>query len=241
MTVPVEGWPTSTRQLEQRQRELAALEPSPWSAGGRLIVAGLFAASATGLAGRGAAGDPLWAGAAVVDAAEPNRPLELAVVRGRAGGPYIAGMLALRVGQLLERAIRSLRHRPDLVMVDGTGRDHPRRAGLAVQLGAVLDLPTVGVTIRPLVAPAVDAPSDRATAAEVVLEGDVVGYAVRTRRGARPVIAHAGWRTTPEVARDVVLAVASGRSRTPEPLRWARRAAREARAQDESGRERHPS
>ena len=30
---------------------------------------------------------------------------------------------------------------PDVLLLDGTGRDHPRRCGLAVHLGAVLDLP----------------------------------------------------------------------------------------------------
>ena len=33
-------------------------------------------------------------------------------------------------------------------LVDATGRDHPRRAGLATSLGAVLDLPTVGCWLR---------------------------------------------------------------------------------------------
>jgi deoxyribonuclease V len=33
--------------------------------------------------------------------------------------------------------------RPDVLLVNATGRDHPRQAGLGVQLGAVLGLPTV--------------------------------------------------------------------------------------------------
>ncbi|MCB1272621.1 MAG: endonuclease V [Microthrixaceae bacterium] len=36
----------------------------------------------------------------------------------------------------------------DAVMVDATGRDHPRRCGLALHLGHLLDLPSVGVTHR---------------------------------------------------------------------------------------------
>jgi deoxyribonuclease V len=229
VTAEGEAWPTEVQELEERQRRLAELEPSPWRPGERLVVAGLFAASATGLVGAGAAGDPLWVGAAVVDTAEASRPLELTVTPGRAGGPYVAGLLSLREGPLLERAARALTVRPDVLLVDGTGRDHPRRAGLAIHLGAVLDLPTVGVTVRPLVAAPVEPPPERGSAAPLVLDGEVVGHAVRTRRGARPVLAHAGWRTSPDVALEVVLAVAAGRSRTPEPIRLARRAAREAR------------
>ena len=52
---------------------------------------------------------------------------------------------------------------------------------------------------------------------------------MRTRVGARPLAVHAAWGTSPEAAVEVVLA-ATGRARTPEPLRAARAAARRARA-----------
>jgi hypothetical protein len=73
-------------------------------------------------------------------------------VRGRAGWPYLPTLLALREGPLLEQAVRALEIVPEVLVVNATGRDHPRRAGLALPLGAVLELPTVGVTTRPLVA-----------------------------------------------------------------------------------------
>ena len=47
--------------------------------------------------------------------------------------------------------------------------------------------------------------------------------------GARPVLAHAAWRTSPELARDVAIDL-TGRWRTPLPLRAARTLARRARA-----------
>jgi len=53
-------------------------------------------------------------------------------------------MLALREGLLLEQAMRALPIAPEVLVVNATGRDHPRRAGLALHLGAVLGLPTVG-------------------------------------------------------------------------------------------------
>jgi deoxyribonuclease V len=73
-------------------------------------------------------------------------------VEGEAGAPYEPGLLALRGGPLLEAAVRALKNLPDVLLIDGTGRDHPRRAGIALHLGAVLDLPTVGVTHRALLA-----------------------------------------------------------------------------------------
>jgi len=62
-----------------------------------------------------------------------------------------------------------------------------------------------------------------------VLDGEIVGVWLRTRRGARPLAVHPGWRTELDAAISVVLAV-SGARRTPEPLRAARRLARERRA-----------
>ena len=95
-------------------------------------------------------------------------------MHGKSGAPYAAGLLALREGPLLEGAVRALQQRPDLVLVDATGRDHPRRAGLALHLGAVLDLPTIGVTNRPLAA-ARRPGTGRGAAAPLMLDGAVVG------------------------------------------------------------------
>ncbi len=137
-------------------------------------------------------------------------------------------MLALREGALLEAAVRALPQPPDVLLVDATGRDHPQRAGLALHLGAVLDLPTVGVTHRPLVAEGEWPPDERGARSPLTVDGELVGYWLRTRAGTRPLAAHAAWRTDPETAAEVVFATC--RARTPEPLRQARRRAREARA-----------
>jgi len=117
-----------------------------------------------------------------------------------------------------------------VLLVDATGRDHPRRAGLALHLGAVLGVPSIGVTHRPLVARG-EPPSlgERGRSSPVFLDDEEVARWVCTRTGVRPVVAHAGWRTSPDVAAEVVLRFASG-ARTPEPLRLARCCAREARS-----------
>lgn len=224
------GWPTAPGELEALQQRLARLEPRIWRPDPerRLVVAGAFVAGPVGLVGIGGAGDPLWVAAVALVAGEPG-PLSSTAVHGRAGGPYVPGLLALREGPLLERAIRTLRLTPDVVLVNGTGLDHPRRAGIALHLGAVLDVPTVGVTVRPLIAAPVEPAADRGLSAPLVLGGEIVGAALRTRRGARPVMVHAAWRTDAAVALDVVRGV-TGRYRTPEPIRLARRLAREARA-----------
>lgn len=186
-----------------------------------LAVAGLFVASSTSGA------DRCWAAASVVRGGGAETT---AVAAGMADAPYAPGRLALREGRLLERAMRTLADPIDVVLVNATGRDHPRGAGLALHLGAVLDLPTIGVTDRPLVAePSGEPGTERGSSVALLLDGDVVGHVVRTRRRAKPLVVHAGWRTDPETARTVVLE-ACARARTPEPIRRARHEARVARA-----------
>jgi len=155
--------------------------------------------------------------------------VESAVVRGRLDAPYVPGLLALREGRPLEQAIRRLRRLPDVLIVNATGSDHPRRAGLSIHLGAVCGVPTVGVTDRPLVATGPEPGPHRGAAAELLLNGELVGYRLRTRAGARSIVVHDGWRVQPESALALVLDVTAG-SRTPEPLRAARRLARAARS-----------
>jgi deoxyribonuclease V len=152
-----------------------------------------------------------------------------ATLVGQAGAPYAAGLLALREGPLLEHVVRALPVQPDVLVVNATGRDHPRRAGLALQLGAVLDLPTIGVTHRPLVAEGSWPHDRRGSASPLLIGSELVGYWVRTRPGTRPVAVSAGWRVEPDAVVEVALA-ATRRARTPEPLRHARRIARSQRA-----------
>jgi deoxyribonuclease V len=156
------------------------------------------------------------------------------VVRGAAGAAYEPGLLALREGRLLETAVRALPGTPEVVIANATGRDHPRGAGLALHLGAALDLASVGVTDRPLLAVGTDPGPGRGATSPLLLDGTEIARLLRTRVGARPLVVHPGWRTDLDTAVSVVL-VAIRRSRTPEPLRRARREARRARAAEEYG------
>ena len=97
-----------------------------------------------------------------------------------------------------------------------------------MELGAILELPTVGVTHRPLLAEGAWPDDTFGARSPLLLDHERVGAWLRTRPGTRPLAVHAGWRTDVDVAVEVVLA-ATHRHRTPEPLRQARRVARSAR------------
>jgi deoxyribonuclease V len=250
----VRDWPPEDVELVAVQAELgprrAALVGSdPWRPSGPVLAGGCFVACGA----RAGEGEPAWAAAVTWPApppaeaggavrrdrllrgsfGSPRRARDVvaqAVVTGTISAPYVPGLLALRHGPLLSRALLALEVRPEVVLVDGTGTDHPRRAGLAVHLGAVLEVPTVGVTHRALLAGGEAPEPVRGARRPAVLQGEVVGYWITTRTGARPVLAHAGWRTTPETAAEVVLQCSTESAHTPVPLQEARRVAREARA-----------
>jgi deoxyribonuclease V len=254
------AWPSTEPQLIELQLRLAVaasevLTARPWLPGTDPLVAGCFLAYARGQAGPGNPGDQGWAAAvlwraraaggepkggdrrlAVPGPGPPRSPGGVearVVVVGQVPASYTPGLLALREGPLLADSLSRLGGHPDVLMVDASGLDHPRRAGLAVQLGAALDLPSVGVTHRPLVARGNLPLPRRGSSTPLFLGPTVVGAWVCTRSGARPVVAHAGWRTDPETAVGLVLDASSAAARTPIPLQEARRVAREARARAE--------
>ena len=219
-------WPTDEASLVARQEELARVEPEPWRPGeGLLRVASCWVCFPRGLSGPGAAGDPAWAAAVVTSS---GRVMEQHACAGVAGAAYVPGLLALRLGPLMSEVVRGLVTGPDVLLVDATGRDHPRRAGLALHLGAELGMPTVGVTHRPLLAEG-EWPDDERGAWTPLRVGDeVVACWLRTRPGTRPLVVHPGWRV--DLAQAVELVSALSSRRTPEPLRRARQVARRTRA-----------
>ena len=236
---PTDSW-GDAGLLSAEQERGGRLRPESWRPDpSPLVVAAAFVAFAPGEAGPGHAGDRAWVGAVavregMVTGSRTAPPVPGVVVRGHAGGRYVPGLLAVREGAMTVKALAALEARvgrPDVVMLDATGRDHPRRCGLAVHVGWVLDVPTIGVTHRLLTdrdrpVPALDR---RGQAEPINIDGEAVAAWVCTADGARPVVVHAGWRTDVGVAVEVALRT-SDVVRTPEPLREARRLAREARS-----------
>lgn len=218
-------WPIDAESLIDVQRELAQSPAEPWHRRGEPRIGGCWVCFPRGLTGPGSPGDVAWTAAVVM---RGGLVLEQQVRSGAADAPYRPGLLALRVGRLMDATVRALTTPPEVLLVDATARDHPRGAGLALHLGAELGLPTVGVTHRPLLARG-EWPEDHRGATSPLRIGDnVVACWARTRRGVRPLVVHPGWRVDVATAVDIVVG-ATGKWRTPEPLRRARFLARTAR------------
>src|SRR6266849_4359750 len=89
-------------------------------------------------------GKSAFAAAVTLDT-ETLRIVEVASSKGRIKVPYLPGFLGFREGPLTVSAARKLRGPIDVFLVDGHGRIHPRRFGLACHVGLALNRPTIGV------------------------------------------------------------------------------------------------
>jgi deoxyinosine 3'endonuclease (endonuclease V) len=182
---PAPPWPTNAEELVAVQDELARATAAPWptpAAMGR--VAACFVCFELGRTGPGVAGDRGWA-AACLAGVEGEPPMS--IVRGLAETRYGPGLLALRDGPLLEAALRSLPAAPDLLVVNATGRDHPRRAGLALHLGARLGLVKSGVGVAGESASGVGVHAKSISGRDVVAESKY-GSAIDANSGEGPAI-----------------------------------------------------
>ena len=222
-------WPADADSLIAYQQQLAIAAPEPYALDpGTMSIGGCWVCFPRGLVGRGTDHDPAWCAAVIMF---EGRVVEQQMISGTAAAPYVPGLMALRLGPLMEQAVRALSLGPDLLLLDATARDHPRRAGLALHLGAELDIPTIGVTHRPLVASG-EWPSDRRAATSPLRIGNSpVGCWLRTQPGVRPLAIHPGWRIDLATAVEVI-AMLTSRRRTPDPLRRARQLARHTRTQE---------
>ncbi len=141
--------------------------------------------------------------------------------------PYVPGLLSFRETPVLLDAFERLRETPDLLMVDGHGYAHPRRFGFACHLGLLLDLPAIGVAKSRLIGQQGTVSGPRASRADLIHRGEVIGSMLRTRQGVRSIYVSVGHRIALPAAERWALACARG-YRVPEPTRGADRAAGEA-------------
>jgi deoxyribonuclease V len=163
-----------------------------------------------------------WIIAAVVVMRLPDfEVVETSEAGMRAAWPYVPGCLSFREAPVVLEAFRQLRTVPDVVLVDGQGRAHPRRLGLASHIGLALDVPTIGCAKSRLIGEIrTRLGRERGSRAALCDAGERLGTVLRTRTGTRPVYVSVGHRIDLASAERWVLATAT-RYRLPEPARLA--------------------
>ena len=138
----------------------------------------------------------------------------------RVSFPYIPGLLSFREGPALLKAFENLHNTPDVIIFDGQGIAHPRGIGLASHMGLFLDIPAIGCAKKRLVGEYGEVGNEVGNYADLMLDGQVVGAAVRTKKKVKPVFISPGHKISMPRAIDVVLSCCRG-YRLPEPVRMA--------------------
>ncbi len=138
----------------------------------------------------------------------------------RVSFPYIPGLLSFREGPAVLKAFENLHNIPDVVIFDGQGIAHPRGIGLASHMGLFLDVATIGCAKRRLVGEYGEVGLEVGDYADLILDDQVVGAAVRTKKKVKPVFISPGHKISMRTAMDVVLSCCRG-YRLPEPVRKA--------------------
>jgi deoxyribonuclease V len=145
---------------------------------------------------------------------------EVKVAEGKITFPYVPGLLSFRESPLILAACEKLYNVPDLVLVDGQGVAHPRRFGLASHVGLFLDLPTIGCAKSILCGQHQPVGEEVGSYAELLDNGELIGAAVRTKSGVKPIYVSVGHKIDLTEALQWVLKCCRG-YRLPEPTRLA--------------------
>ncbi|MEW6041239.1 MAG: endonuclease V [Elusimicrobiota bacterium] len=142
--------------------------------------------------------------------------------------PYVPGFLSFREAPILLEAIKKIKTKPDVFILDGQGIAHPRRLGIASHIGLFLDKSTIGCAKSLLYGVYEEPPG--VTGAYTFLKdpscepagfgGDIIGIVLRTKKNVKPVFVSIGHKIDLELAGDIILACCR-KYRLPEPIRAA--------------------
>ena len=146
--------------------------------------------------------------------------VESAVATAPTPFPYVPGLLSFRELPPILKALDRLSAPPEMILVDGHGRAHPRRFGIACHLGLWLRIPTIGIGKTRLCGE-YEEPGLTKGSLTPLLDGDeLLGVVLRTRTRVRPVFVSEGYGMPLEACVNWTRA-ATPRYRIPEPIRQA--------------------
>ena len=135
--------------------------------------------------------------------------------------PYIPGFMAFREGKLMLELYYQLEYDPDVLMVPGHGIAHPLKCGVASFLGHELHKPCIGVAKHLMTGATVEGE-------KIVMDNEVRGLLVTTKKHAKPVYVSPGQLITIEQAAELVQKTIVPPHKMPEPVHVASRFAKKA-------------
>lgn len=212
------GWLVTPREAIEIQRRLASLiEETPVASPVRRV-AGVDCAFFD-------RGRQIVAAAVLLEA-KSLHVLARSYAVGPVTMPYVPGLLSFREAPAELEALKRLPEMPDLLLVDGAGKAHPRRLGIASHVGLWLNIPTVGVAKSRLCGDHRAIGRKRGSCVQLKDGDERIGSVLRTRDGVKPLYISVGHLVTLREAERWTLRLGGG-YRLPEPTRQADRMAGE--------------
>ncbi|HUS73813.1 MAG TPA: deoxyribonuclease V [Sedimentisphaerales bacterium] len=147
-------------------------------------------------------------------------PVETANALRRVTFPYIPGLLSFREAPACIAAVKRLKSKPDLFIIDGQGVAHPRRLGLATHLGLFFDKPTIGCAKSRLTGNFEEPSLEKGAYSPLKDKQEVIGAVVRTRTNVKPLFVSVGNKCLLKDAIQITLGCTT-KYRLPEPTRLA--------------------
>ncbi len=127
--------------------------------------------------------------------------------------PYQPGFQAYRDMPAMIEAYNLLEQEPDVILVKGEGILHPRKMGVASQLGLMLNKSTIGITPK--------LNMGKVEQGKIFFNNEICGFKVKTREHANPVYVSPGHLITLGSTLNIVAKTIVYPHKLPEPLHLA--------------------
>ncbi len=140
----------------------------------------------------------------------------------RASYKYLPTYLSLRNKSILLKVIEHFEEEFDVLLIEGAGIQHPRRFGLASEVGVEVSMPTIGITRKNLWGQVNSSPNEILSSSEVkvfpIYDGnDMIGNYLLKKGRKRGICISIGHKITLVTATQLILPLLQ--YRLPEPLR----------------------
>ncbi len=139
--------------------------------------------------------------------------------------PYVPRYLNFREGKAIASVFSEIENRPDVLMFDSCGINHPKRAGMAAYFGAVMDIPTIGVS-KKILCGSSENPVEVGEYRKLIYKEDQVGWLLKSNKRSNPIIVAPGNKVSLESSLKIVKHCLKG-YKLPEPTRLAHNCANE--------------
>ncbi|WMW21486.1 endonuclease V [Methanolobus mangrovi] len=133
--------------------------------------------------------------------------------------PYIPTYLNFREGKAIASTFLELGNKPDIVMFDSCGINHPTRAGMASYFGVVMDVPTIGVS-KKILCGISETPAEVEESRKLIYDEEQVGWLLKSNKRSNPIIVAPGHKVSLESCLKIVKHCLKG-YKLPEPTRLA--------------------